>query len=716
VIFTDGARTQGETYLEDAPTSLGEAIGNTAAAAWHDLPIRSLVGMKELNEASSGEETLGSQIQRLQGGEDLADVVSKPRPVPEVPLDQARARVKEAGLDQTLKLPEQSAFKAPALEIMMDRARDRREREAAIARGPGGFIPGALTTGTSFLVGAVDPLNVASAFIPVLGEMRYAKLMADAGSSAFARAGVRAAVGGASGAVGSAPIIGLEALAKTQEGQDFTMADALRQLMFGTVLGGGLHSGGGAVADILRARSGKPLFPRAPGEPFDASRESGNAQGSPLIAQTPAEVQARVPAPENAQAPAAASREAETDAAIAEIKWDRATTGEGKTPVGSERDQTVIDIDPRALDRAFKATSRSFYDLPGDAMERLKAHVAAGGEVSIPEIALTEGKKPGRIDFINGRHRARLAADMGLESIPVAVDRGQEAALRKLLSQHEPEQTVPSPIVQALDDLPPRAKEDALRAAISDLHEGRPVSSGDVVVAAAKTDPRIAESIEAWHGSPHDFDRFDVSRIGTGEGAQSYGHGLYFAEEKQVATSATSSCSTTTHVEITHKNGEPVSRGERAGDPAREAEQPGRRRRHAGPARRTRSARAGSRDLVAGNEFLASRGGIDPTDPLIGDVRGSIGTSNKFVPGLRAPDPQGRHAARPGARGGGRGRLSARQRRRHRARVDDRRRTLLDAIDRELRGERVYREGREPVKGFDPSSTASTSSARRTAR
>ena len=32
-----------------------------------------------------------------------------------------------------------------------------------------------------------------------------------------------------------------------------------------------------------------------------------------------------------------------------------------------------------------------------------------------------------------------------------------------------------------------------------------------------------------WHGSPHKFYAFDASKIGTGEGAQAYGHGLYFA-------------------------------------------------------------------------------------------------------------------------------------------------------------------------------------------
>lgn len=42
-------------------------------------------------------------------------------------------------------------------------------------------------------------------------------------------------------------------------------------------------------------------------------------------------------------------------------------------------------------------------------------------------------------------------------------------------------------------------------------------------------------SIRAYHGSPYDFDRFDASKIGTGEGAQAYGRGLYFAGNEAVA-------------------------------------------------------------------------------------------------------------------------------------------------------------------------------------
>jgi hypothetical protein len=41
--------------------------------------------------------------------------------------------------------------------------------------------------------------------------------------------------------------------------------------------------------------------------------------------------------------------------------------------------------------------------------------------------------------------------------------------------------------------------------------------------------------ITAFHGSPHKFDKFDMSKVGTGEGAQAYGHGLYFAENPKVA-------------------------------------------------------------------------------------------------------------------------------------------------------------------------------------
>jgi hypothetical protein len=42
----------------------------------------------------------------------------------------------------------------------------------------------------------------------------------------------------------------------------------------------------------------------------------------------------------------------------------------------------------------------------------------------------------------------------------------------------------------------------------------------------------------AYHGTPHLIkDKFDISKVGTGEGAQAYGHGMYFAENPNVAKS-----------------------------------------------------------------------------------------------------------------------------------------------------------------------------------
>lgn len=40
----------------------------------------------------------------------------------------------------------------------------------------------------------------------------------------------------------------------------------------------------------------------------------------------------------------------------------------------------------------------------------------------------------------------------------------------------------------------------------------------------------LAGMIKASHGSPHAFEKFDFSKIGTGEGAQAYGHGGYFGQ------------------------------------------------------------------------------------------------------------------------------------------------------------------------------------------
>ena len=65
---------------------------------------------------------------------------------------------------------------------------------------------------------------------------------------------------------------------------------------------------------------------------------------------------------------------------------------------------------------------------------------------------------------------------------------------------------------------------------------GKFAQSQGKTLAQAPTGPaRNQAGAIVYHGSPHKFDAFDSSKIGTGEGAQAYGHGLYFAENPEVS-------------------------------------------------------------------------------------------------------------------------------------------------------------------------------------
>jgi hypothetical protein len=68
------------------------------------------------------------------------------------------------------------------------------------------------------------------------------------------------------------------------------------------------------------------------------------------------------------------------------------------------------------------------------------------------------------------------------------------------------------------------------------LAQNFPIDSPESVRGAAFNAAMNAGPLATvFHGSPHLFSKFDSSKVGTGEGAQAYGHGLYFAENKDVA-------------------------------------------------------------------------------------------------------------------------------------------------------------------------------------
>src|SRR5690606_417991 len=60
---------------------------------------------------------------------------------------------------------------------------------------------------------------------------------------------------------------------------------------------------------------------------------------------------------------------------------------------------------------------------------------------------------------------------------------------------------------------------------------------GGIEAGTNAAEPSMTMDQPAYHGTPHNVDRFSLQKIGTGEGAQVYGWGLYFANKREVAES-----------------------------------------------------------------------------------------------------------------------------------------------------------------------------------
>lgn len=131
---------------------------------------------------------------------------------------------------------------------LRDLKRAELRRADTIRRARGGMMEGAASIGLGFIGSALDPLNIASAFVPVVGQARYAAALEGA-ISVGARAAVRARAGAIEGAVGAAMLEPIVYGVAREEQADYDAYDSLTNLAFGTVLGGGLHVAGGAVAD-----------------------------------------------------------------------------------------------------------------------------------------------------------------------------------------------------------------------------------------------------------------------------------------------------------------------------------------------------------------------------------------------------------------------------------------------------------------------------------
>jgi len=242
-LFTEGLIVRRDrNILDDVVTGQFDA----AEAAWDqqvfDNPVMAGRRVSELNEAASGEVVRPAMTARGYTSPAV-------RSAPESPLltaEQARARIKEEGLDLTV---EDSGIRAGALDILIERKREEVKRKLILDNAPASTIPIQLLAGLG--ASLIDPVNVASAFIPVVGEARYASMLANATSRA-ARIGVRARVGAVEGAVGAAMLEPLVLYASAQDQADYGAVDSLLNVAFGSVMGGGLHSAGGYISDMRR--------------------------------------------------------------------------------------------------------------------------------------------------------------------------------------------------------------------------------------------------------------------------------------------------------------------------------------------------------------------------------------------------------------------------------------------------------------------------------
>lgn len=143
------------------------------------------------------------------------------------------------GLDGKLKF-DKPVSEAVARDLH-DGKRDRLADEDIIKNRPDSLLTGwAGRTGIELAIGLLSPINVASAFIPFVGQARAAAWVAGASGTA-GRIGARAGIGAIEGAAGMAVLEPLNYAFDQREQNDWHMSEALQNIALGGLLGGGLH-------------------------------------------------------------------------------------------------------------------------------------------------------------------------------------------------------------------------------------------------------------------------------------------------------------------------------------------------------------------------------------------------------------------------------------------------------------------------------------------
>ena len=137
------------------------------------------------------------------------------------------------------------------VDYLVKRKEIEQQRSSVMARGPQN------TYGTLFLASMatnfLDPINVGSAFIPIVGEARFASMVARSGKNV-----ARLQKGFVEGLAGNAlvePIV--YGVAKSEQA-DYDKYDAFFNVAVGGVIGSTLHASFGKIGDVIAEKTGKP--------------------------------------------------------------------------------------------------------------------------------------------------------------------------------------------------------------------------------------------------------------------------------------------------------------------------------------------------------------------------------------------------------------------------------------------------------------------------
>tara|TARA_R110000796_G_scaffold144435_1_gene261156 strand:- start:2547 stop:4337 length:1791 start_codon:yes stop_codon:yes gene_type:complete len=136
-------------------------------------------------------------------------------------------------------------------KLFAERKDKRDSFNLTLSRSRGGFGLGAAQFGVAIAGSLIDPLNIASAFVPAIGVARTATLAAK-----FGKNGGRFLAGAANGMVGAAilePIV--LGAAYAEQDNDYNLMDSFLNVTVGGVLGGGMHLGFGKISDRIEASS-----------------------------------------------------------------------------------------------------------------------------------------------------------------------------------------------------------------------------------------------------------------------------------------------------------------------------------------------------------------------------------------------------------------------------------------------------------------------------